>query len=65
MAGIAVVVHVLVMKRVKSVVMVTAQVRKPVTAAQKIVVHVLLMVGHVLTATPLIHGVIVDVVVMI
>ena len=65
MAGIVLVVPVLVMMLLKSVVMVIAQVMKPVTAAQKIVVDVFQMVGHVLTATTVIHGVTVDVVLMI
>ena len=62
--GIALVVHVLVMRLVKNAVMVTVQVMKPVTAVQKIV-RVFLKNGHVQMATTLIHGVTVDVVLMI
>jgi len=62
MAGIAVVVHVLVMMLLKFVAMVIAQVMKPVIPVQMIVVDVFQMVGHVLIATTVIHGVTVDVV---
>jgi len=65
MAGIVLVVNVLVMRLVKSVAMVTAQVMKPVIAAQRIVMYVCPRVGHVLTVTILIHGVTVGVVLMI